>query len=710
MGMVEFAKRIFSSEKKDYSTDGVGMFSNLASKFNQGPSPRINPGNMGSYLGKYADQSWVYSCIKVIQTKAAGVPLLVYKKVGEELEEQINHPLSELLESVNPFMNGFDLKEATHGFLELTGNAYWLLDAMLDGRPTEIYSINPQCIRILANKTRNITGYAYEIEPGKVERVFMPEEILHFKSWNPLDDFYGLAPICAARDSSDMIMFSDQYNKAFFQNGAEPGGFLTTDSSLNEDSVKQIRATWKKIHQGYRRSHNIAVLDGGMKFSPSASTHQEMAFGELKRMSREDVLTVYNIPPIMVGVFDEANYSNAKEQRRIFWIDCIIPRLRKMESVINEGLVKAYQEDLIVKYDLTGIEDIAEDAAARARSDSINVSSGILTINEVRDTLGYDPVPWGETWYAPFGVAPVTLPGDQPPEPIQPPVETPPTPPPAKALTIIKEDQPLLPAPPANDPIIRRDHIWVKYKSLTERLEKRWVPQMRKLFNDQEREVIGNLLASAWQKTLNQNRLDHMKNIKASIDVILFDRNQARSVFRKTATALMRMTVSESAAKEINEYGLGIDFNLVDHNVTNWINNKAFKFADEVNMTTEEALRETLKEAISAGDSLSMVEDRIAEVFDIARGSRTAMISRTEVISASNEGAMESYIQSGVVDSTEWITSRDNRVRDEHLIDGETVKIKEPFSNGLLYPGDPAGEPGNIINCRCTTAPIVNKD
>lgn len=35
-------------------------------------------------------------------------------------------------------------------------------------------------------------------------------------------------------------------------------------------------------------------------------------------------------------------------------------------------------------------------------------------------------------------------------------------------------------------------------------------------------------------------------------------------------------------------------------------------------------------------------------------------------------------------------------------MDGETVLIFEPFSNGLDYPGDPAGSVGDTANCMCT--------
>jgi SPP1 gp7 family putative phage head morphogenesis protein len=458
-------------------------------------------------------------------------------------------------------------------------------------------------------------------------------------------------------------------------------------------------------------------LDGGLKFQSSASTHQDMQFGDLKRMTREDVLTVFNMPPIMVGVFDEANYSNAREQRRIFWVDCIVPRLRKIESVLNERLVKPYEASLIVKYDLSGIEDLADDLDQRSRADSLNVNAGIVTINEVRKLRNLPQVPWGDTWYAPFGLAPVTLPpvGD-PSAPIpddgsDDPASQDPATDPAKALKSAQEEPaPSLPDPVLEDPKkVRRDQIWMRYKGLTERLESHWSPVMRQLFTDQEREVIAKVREMDWKKSLNQNRLDRFKNIKQTVDVILFDRNKSRTVFRKDAHRLMTYTVNASAKEQIDDNNLGIDFNITDPNVTAWVNSKSFKFAEEVNRTTEDALRDELVDAINNGDSLSQVEDRIASVFDIARGSRTAMIARTEVISASNEGAFESYKQSGLVSNVEWITSRDNKVRDEHQIDGETVGIGLNFSNGLKYPGDPAGEPGNVINCRCTISPVVDK-
>ena len=55
-----------------------------------------------------------------------------------------------------------------------------------------------------------------------------------------------------------------------------------------------------------------------------------------------------------------------------------------------------------------------------------------------------------------------------------------------------------------------------------------------------------------------------------------------------------------------------------------------------------------------------------------------------------------------------------SRVRDSHAavgVDGQVRDIGDPFVLGdgvtLLYPLDPSGPPGDVINCRCVAIPVV---
>ena len=50
----------------------------------------------------------------------------------------------------------------------------------------------------------------------------------------------------------------------------------------------------------------------------------------------------------------------------------------------------------------------------------------------------------------------------------------------------------------------------------------------------------------------------------------------------------------------------------------------------------------------------------------------------------------------------QWDSTLDSRTRPSHqMVDGELVDVEEPFSNGLMYPGDPDGMAKEVVNCRC---------
>ena len=50
----------------------------------------------------------------------------------------------------------------------------------------------------------------------------------------------------------------------------------------------------------------------------------------------------------------------------------------------------------------------------------------------------------------------------------------------------------------------------------------------------------------------------------------------------------------------------------------------------------------------------------------------------------------------------QWDATLDGLTRESHVaVDGEIRELNEPFSNGLMFPGDPAGGAAEVVNCRC---------
>ena len=95
-------------------------------------------------------------------------------------------------------------------------------------------------------------------------------------------------------------------------------------------------------------------------------------------------------------------------------------------------------------------------------------------------------------------------------------------------------------------------------------------------------------------------------------------------------------------------------------------------------------------------------------------------IARTETTAAANYGATIAGESSGIVLEKEWISANDARTRRrppstyDHLeMDGVRVDQREKFNvNGdlVMFPADPEGQAGNVINCRCTVALVPKRD
>lgn len=126
----------------------------------------------------------------------------------------------------------------------------------------------------------------------------------------------------------------------------------------------------------------------------------------------------------------------------------------------------------------------------------------------------------------------------------------------------------------------------------------------------------------------------------------------------------------------------------------------------------KQKVNSAVTQGILQGEDLGKVSKRLRGVTDMDRSSAIRN-ARTMVNSAENGGRFDSYIQAeemGIEVEKQWIASLDGRTRHSHAAqDGEHVPVKEEFSNGLMFPADPDGDPREVYNCRCTMVAVVGE-
>lgn len=213
-----------------------------------------------------------------------------------------------------------------------------------------------------------------------------------------------------------------------------------------------------------------------------------------------------------------------------------------------------------------------------------------------------------------------------------------------------------------------------------------------------------------WLATANQmaNRL-----VNANLITQRYTNNLLPKIFVANSNA-----VADLARKAAMEQGVtGIRFDLVDE----WTVKRLMAGSREVrpyrqieiNIRKDKQwnlgkVQNALLEGILSGDSIGHMAQRFMNVSGMnqVQAVRNARTSVTGAESAGKQDRYDELKEKGCTFTKIWVATEDRRTRPEHrAADGQEVDSDEYFDVGgeeLKYPGDEAGSPWNIYNCRCT--------
>lgn len=194
--------------------------------------------------------------------------------------------------------------------------------------------------------------------------------------------------------------------------------------------------------------------------------------------------------------------------------------------------------------------------------------------------------------------------------------------------------------------------------------------------------------------------------LEAAVSAVMRESYQA--IGQRTATAI-RDSQGRAGKREVPmdpafEEGMG-----------KYIRRNAARKVKDANATTKARIAIEVQRGIDEGLTNREVAANIREKGLVDSAYRSQVIVRTESHAAANAGSLESAIESDVVEAKMWISTEDERTRDGE--NGEfdhtnvaNVPVDKPFivsGEELMYPGDPAGSAGNVINCRCAIGYVV---
>lgn len=374
--LVDYASKFDRSEKVTY--EGIGKV-----KYGSGIPPAV----YDTAVNSVKQYPIVYGCISTISESIAGLSIKVYEVKGGQEAEVTDHPFYQIYANPNPFQGSFEFMEQVQQSLDVTGNVFISIEKVAG--TYELYLLPTKYVAIIPDPKKKIKEYSYYINGQSIK--YKPEEIIHIK-YNDIDDsYYGAPPLSVASDILDFEDYRIKFTNAFFKNSAIPAGILEGEQVLGDSMLKKLRGEWEKIHKGIDNAHKIAVLQGGLKYKPLSSPLKDLDLGTLKRLSREDIQTIFKIPDSVLGFMDGVGSNEGKEALAAFWRGSLIPRVARIESALNRGLKKLLFGDgkQVMRFNLTEVEALSDDKESTSRFVSQLVTTSLLTINEGRALLGF---------------------------------------------------------------------------------------------------------------------------------------------------------------------------------------------------------------------------------------------------------------------------------------------------------------------------------
>lgn len=576
-------------------------------------------GGYPDYARAYMQEIWVYICVNLIAETCSEVNADVYQEVKKgELEKIPDHPLDLLLEHPNPKLkiSRYELWEFTYSCLELAGQVYWYIIKNNSGIPLQIIPLYPHRVKIIPSKEDFIGGYIYRINDEDIG--LEADEVIHFKRWHPLDDFYGLSAIEAGSLAITADLYAQIFNRQFYKNSARPDGLLKTEQRLNPAEAEEARKRWDMSFKGPLKAHKVAVLGEGLDFKTVSILPKDMEFLRQREFSRDEILSLFRVPPSLLGIYNKFKATSEEEEEN-FKLHTIHPKLVMIEGKINAELLPMFGEDnkrLAFKFDpLVSKKDEEE----RER-DEVDLKYGVLVPDEVRarryglpphpDKMGTIPYPLMSTELTPWAESQ--------------------TPPPALG----EREGKLL---KAKAPFFDRG---------------RWEDDIE----------------DTWQGFFILQRDLVLDNIRETGDFESWDDDWDRWI--PIICMLMERKMSQifqGGIDVVSREGFHTDFSSTHDRAMEWLKDHVLeKMVTQINKTTRKNIREAIIKGVEEGQSVAQIAERISEVFQGKIIDHSHLIAQYETAEAYNWGRYLTYQEyekaSGEKLGKFWITMGDNRV------------------------------------------------
>lgn len=589
----------------------------------------------------WTTQPHLRTVVSFLARNIAQLGLHTFQRTGEDRVRDRDSAFARTIRRPNADQTAFDLVYGLVGDLALYDRAYWLTVEDADSPSGWTFRrLPPPWVTPVPRDAFGAKSYRV-LSPQGEEANASADQILAFTGYHPSSPRKGSPTVEALKETLNEQIQASKYRSQVWKRGGRVSAVIQRPKDApkwSAEAMEQFREDWYSKYTGTGpKAGGTPILEDGMTLNRIDFNAQEQQFVEAAKLSFSTVASAFHVNPTMVGILDNANYSNVREFRRMLYGDTLGPLIAQIEDRINTFLLPRLGMDSAEYYAEFNIgEKLQGSFEEQAAVMQTLVGAPLFTRNEGRALFNRPAIEGGDELVTPLNVlvGGQASPTDSGSQNREPKVAALPS---AKAFKAAEDG-------PAKD----------------------FAEALAAFFGRQRRVVLSALGAGRdW-----------------------WDADRWNDELAADLLALLTSTADTTGKAEAARLGFPDDFDV--EGAAEFLREAAKRRAESINDTT----RTEVAAAVEAenGDP--------AAVFATAETTRADGIAEGVAGFVMAFAAVEAARQVARANDVEpvktWITGPNPR--SEHAaMNGQTVPIDEPFSDGNDWPG---GLPG----CNCTVS------
>ena len=364
---------------------------------------------LDEFLLNYAP---VFQAVGMISGDVAMLPRDIYRRLGPKARElDTSHPAYRVVR-LSPEV-GYNAQRWFRRFMVqalIYSNAYAIIHRNGFGQVTDLELLESS--RMDYERRAGRLQYRYQWSMGGWQW-FEPRSILHLedvslhqdRSW--VNIMQPLWQALLMLKTVKVGLAAEDYVMDFFDNGGRTGGILTLKAGTTKKTRDAVEEGFKNVYENREAFKTITLREDVAKFTPSQMTGSDAQLSDVRNMQVSDVARWYRLPPHKLGLPGSPSYNSIEEENEDYFRSTLQNWTTSIESECNFKLIQGGRRDgPIDHFVLHDTSPILRLSPKEQMAVAVMGAGGpVITVNEGRAPLGYNPVEGGDEILQPLNMA-----------------------------------------------------------------------------------------------------------------------------------------------------------------------------------------------------------------------------------------------------------------------------------------------------------------